>query len=77
MSNKRFKKGDKVKCSCFLYSNDYKYKDSVGTFVKYNRYGDDISYICFGQSSETISCFTFGVKPIIENQQLLFEFMNE
>jgi len=78
MGKSRFKKGDRVKCSHFLYKVDNKYKGRIGTFDRYNRYGNKIAYVYFGQPTESVRCFTFGVK-LVENQknvQLLFNFMN-
>jgi len=77
MSNRIFKTGDRIKCSQFLYGEDRVYGEMTGTFVRYNKYGDDICYISFGQFAEDISCWTSSIKLFRKNQQLLFSFMNE
>ena len=78
MNNKKFKAGDRVKCSMFLYSMDSEYKVRIGMFVRYNKYGDEISYVDFGRDSRDISCFTDGIELTSKpNEQLLFEFMKE
>lgn len=78
MAHTTLKKGDKVTCSGFLYEKDYIYRGAIGVFIKYNRYGDDISYVCFGQNSGDISCDTDCITKLSrEKEQLLFDFMNE
>lgn len=73
----KFKSGDKVKCSKFLYKEDNRYMKMIGTFIRYNRLGSDISYVRFGQFS--IACDTYGIKfaKIVKGRQLLFAFMME
>jgi len=77
MSNITFKTGDRVKCSGFLYREDNKYKEVIGIFIRYNKYGNDICYASFGQPPVELSCFTESLTHFIKNQQLLFEFMHE
>ena len=73
----KFKTGDKVKCSSFLYGEDNRYIGMVGTFIEYNKFDTGISYVNFRNSSEDVSCFTFNiVAKVTKNQQLLFSFMD-
>ena len=75
MNNVVFKKGDKVKCSKFVYGSDNEYKEMVGVFVRYSRYGDGIAYVNFGPSQEYIGCFTPYIKlALVKYQQLYFEY---
>ena len=75
----KFKIGDKVKCSSFLYRKDNRYIGMVGTFIKYNKLDTFISYVNFRNSFEDkeVSCFTSSiVSKATKNQQLLFSFMD-
>lgn len=76
MINRKFKRGDKVKCSSFLFNtNEIRCKGRIGTFIYYNKYGDGLSYVYFDTIGE-ICCFTKGIK-LAKNKQLLFGFMEQ
>ena len=75
MNNVVFKKGDKVKCSKFVYESDNQYKEMVGVFVRYNCYGDNIAYVNFGPSLKFIACYIPYIKSaLVKYQQLYFEY---